>query len=269
MHPEAAPLATWAGQHALAIYVALLASLLGLTAVTMTLVRRHTAPPQAGAAPPPFALALRLALGFGAIVLGAWVFAETAEGLQARATLGAFDQALTDALRTSVPLPALQVFAALTHLADTRTLTVLCIVVALALVWRKRPWLAFGWVAAVAGNAVLNTTLKRIFERVRPLHDDGLVAAQGFSFPSGHSSGSVVAYGMLAYVLMRFVPPRFHLALTLAAAALAFSIGASRIFLRVHFASDVLAGFASGGVWLTVCIASIALTRRYRRHAAR
>ena len=58
---------------------------------------------------------------------------------------------------------------------------------------------------------------------------------------------------------------RWHLALTLAAVALAFSIGASRMFLRVHFASDVIAGFASGIAWLAVCIASIELTRWYRR----
>jgi undecaprenyl-diphosphatase len=116
-------------------------------------------------------------------------------------------------------------------------------------------------VLAVAGNGVLNTTLKQVFERVRPVHDDGLVMAHGFSFPSGHSSGAVVLYGMLAYVLCRFVPPRGHLPLVLAAVALAFSVGVSRVFLRVHFASDVLAGFASGTAWLVVCIASIELTR--------
>ena len=47
--------------------------------------------------------------------------------------------------------------------------------------------------------------------------------------------------------------------------ALAFAIGASRMFLRVHFASDVIAGFASGSAWLAVCIASIELTRWYER----
>jgi len=102
---------------------------------------------------------------------------------------------------------------------------------------------------------------------VRPLHDDGIVLAHGFSFPSGHSSGAVVAYGMLAYVAMRFVPVRWHLALVLCAVALAFSIGASRVFLRVHFASDVIAGFASGSAWLAVCIGSIELTHWYRRRA--
>ena len=103
---------------------------------------------------------------------------------------------------------------------------------------------------------------------MRPLRDDGLVLAQGFSFPSGHSSGAVVAYGMLAYIALRFVPPRWHLALVLAAVSLVFMIGASRIFLRVHFASDVIAGFASGTAWLAVCIASVELTRWYTTRRA-
>ena len=260
-----ARLAPFAGAHALPLFFVLLALLLLLAWLGWWAFQRWMLPREPGAAPTPALLALRLALGFGAIVLGAWVFAEIAEALHAAATLGAADQALADAIRISVPTAALQVFAVLTRLANTETLTVLCIVVAIALVVVGRRWLALGWVAAVVGNALLNTTLKQIFARVRPLHDDGIVAAHGFSFPSGHSSGSVVVYGMLAYVAMRFVPRRWHLALTLAAVTLAFAIGASRVFLRVHFASDVIAGFASGSAWLSVCIASIEFTRWYRR----
>ena len=68
-------------------------------------------------------------------------------------------------------------------------------------------------------------------------------------------------YGMLAYVLCRFVSLRWQLPVVLAAVTLAFSVGVSRVFLRVHFASDVLAGFISGTAWLVVCIAGMALTR--------
>ena len=261
-------LAPFAGAHALPLFFVLLVLLLALTWLGWWALQRWVLPRERGAAPTPLLLVLRLALGFGAIVLGAWVFAEIAEELRAEAALGAADQALADALRTSVPAAALQVFAALTRLADPATLAVLCIVVAAALVIAGHRWLGFGWVAAFAGNALLNFTLKQVFARVRPLHDDAIVLAHGFSFPSGHSSGAVVAYGMLAYVAMRFVPRRWHLAVMLAAVGLAFSIGASRVFLRVHFASDVIAGFASGGAWLAVCIASIELTRWYARRKA-
>jgi len=259
--------APFVGAHALPLYFALLLMLLGIAFLSWWAFARWMLPREPGAAPTPLRLAMRLAFGFGAIVLGAWVFAEIAEKLEAGPALGAADQALADALHTSVPPAALQAFAWLTRLANTETLTVLCIAVAAALAIVGRRWLAIGWVAAVAGNALLNITLKQVFARVRPLHDDGIVLAHGFSFPSGHSSGAVVAYGMLAYVAMRFVPVRWHLALVLGAVALAFSIGASRVFLRVHFASDVIAGFASGSAWLAVCIGSIELTHWYRRRA--
>jgi membrane-associated phospholipid phosphatase len=124
-------------------------------------------------------------------------------------------------------------------------------------------------VVAVAGNALLNVTLKAIFERARPLHDATEELVRGFSFPSGHSSGAVVAYGMFAYVLIRCLSPaqaaRLKLPLVLAATALAFTIGCSRIFIQAHFATDVLAGFASGSAWLVVCIGSAEWLRRSGR----
>jgi len=115
---------------------------------------------------------------------------------------------------------------------------------------------------------LLNQTLKQIFGRVRPLQPEGFVLEQGFSFPSGHSSGSVVAYGMLAYVAVRLLPARWHLPVLLAAMALAFTVGASRMFLRVHFASDVIAGFASGAAWLAVCVTGFELARWCRQRSA-
>ena len=103
---------------------------------------------------------------------------------------------------------------------------------------------------------------------MRPVHDTTLAEASGFSFPSGHSSASVVAWGMLAYLLLHLVPHRWQLPVLMACAATAFTVGCSRIFLRVHFASDVVAGFASGLAWLAVCIVSVELTRHYRRRAS-
>ena len=103
---------------------------------------------------------------------------------------------------------------------------------------------------------------------MRPPHEVGLPVAHGWSFPSGHSSGAVVAYGMLAYVLLRTLPSRWHLPVVLAATALAFAVGCSRIFLEAHYASDVLAAFASGTAWLTACIVGIEIARRRVRPSA-
>lgn len=258
-------LAAQVGAHALPLYLAavLLLMLLAYTIVWSVQRRSHGRRTQAALATraPRWPLLLPMVAGFAVIVGCAWVFSELAEGLGAQAAFGHADQVLTDAIRLSVPHAALRVFAVVTHGADRDTQTGVCIVVAVVLLVRGHRGLALGWVAAVAGNGVLNTSLKHVFARIRPVHDYAFAVAQGFSFPSGHSSGSVVVYGMLAYLAMRWLPTRWHPALVAATVGVIFSIGISRIMLRVHFATDVMAGFASGTAWLVVCIVSLELVR--------
>ncbi len=208
---------------------------------------------------------LRLAVGMTVMVLGSFIFAELSGRLGAQETLSRMDRAFTDAMRDSIATPVVQTFATLTHLGDTAALVGLCVAVAVALIALGRRWLALGWVAAVAGNSVLNVSLKQIFARVRPLGLDGLALADGFSFPSGHSSGSVVAYGMLAYLAVRLLPFRWHLSALILASTLALTVGSSRLFLRVHFASDVIAGFATGAAWLAFCVTTIELVRWFQQ----
>ena len=260
--------AVWVGEHALPLFFVTLALLLAAICACWLVLRRYTMPHGQSTNSSPHAMGLRIAGGVAIILAGATVFAELAGQLAAGGVLGWADQALTNTLRTSVPRPALYVFAAFTHLGDTATLTVLCIGIALVLVARRRYWLSLAWVVTLAGNGVLNPTLKQIFGRARPVEPYNMVLVPGYSFPSGHSSGSVVAYGMLAYVALQFLPTRWHLPALVAAATLAFTISASRVFLRVHFASDVIAGLASGAAWLALCITSIELLRWWHQRTA-
>ncbi len=256
--------ASMAGQHALLLYAAILVLLLTTFAASWWMWHRYAAHNKLTQAPPVMRMGLRGSLGFAVIVTSSWVFVELAEGLGMQRSMGLVDQALTDAIRLNVPIPILQVFAAITRLGDTATLAVLCVVVAVVLMLAGKRRFAFIWVLAVAGNGVLNTVLKQIFARLRPLHEDGLVLASGFSFPSGHSSGAVAAYGMLAWLACQWVAKQWHLPIVLSAIALAYSVGVSRVFVQVHFASDVMAGFASGTAWLVVCIVSLQLTSGQR-----
>lgn len=259
--------ATFVGTHALVVFLALLVVLLLLVAGGGWLLRSHLLP-QARSRLGPLALVLlSAAIGFALVLGAASVFAEIAEHLGSGATMSLADEALTASIRAHVAPATLAVFAALTHLGDPITLTLLGTGVALALWWQRHRVLALGWVVALGGNALLNPLLKRVFERVRPVHEHGLVNELGWSFPSGHTSSATVAYGMLAYLALRTLPAAWHAPLVLAAAALAFTVGCSRVFLQVHFASDVVAGFASGAAWLTVCIVSVELARVYRWRA--
>ncbi len=106
------------------------------------------------------------------------------------------------------------------------------------------------FVFSVGGAALLNTLLKKIFQRERPaLHR--LAEETGYSFPSGHSMAAFALYGVLAYLLWRHIgSKKGRLALISLAALLALSIGLSRIYLGVHYPSDVLAGYLASTVWL-------------------
>lgn len=102
---------------------------------------------------------------------------------------------------------------------------------------------------SVTSTAVL-LLLKLLLQRVRPLVPQ-ISKAHGYSFPSGHSFSSVVFYGMLAYIAYKNIKNTYvkWLLITLLA-LLIFMIGFSRVYLNLHFASDVMAGFSLGIIWL-------------------
>lgn len=260
---QALALAEWLGQHALAAYAGGLAGVLAATALGFVAVRRWGVRALRGRLPPALFFGLWLLLGAGVVLAAGGLFAEMIEAMDAEEALGRFDERLAETLSRELPRAALRGFGTATHLGDPWLLTLLVAAVAVLLLRRGQGWLALGWVAAGAGNAVLNRLLKHIFARVRPLHEHGFAVAEGYSFPSGHTSASVAIYGMLAYLAVRLLPGRWHLPVVLLAAALAFSTGVSRVLLQVHWASDVLAGFASGLAWLTACIVAVELRRRY------
>ncbi|MGJ7487510.1 phosphatase PAP2 family protein [Variovorax sp. LT2P21] len=215
-------------------------------------------------------LVLSLALGFAAIVTAAALFAGIAERATPTHTLGRADQVLADGIAATLPWAALRAFSLLTHFGDRDVLVAIGVGVAVWLLWRRHTGLALGWMLALGGNAVLNPTLKNLFARARPVHEHGLAFEESYSFPSGHSSGSMVVYGMLLYLALQLLPPRWHAPAVMAAIAVILTTACSRIFLQVHFASDVAAGLLSGGTWLLVCVSSVEHARyRKRRHAPR
>lgn len=113
------------------------------------------------------------------------------------------------------------------------------------------------------GGGILNQILKRIFERVRP-DFLAVIAEHGYSFPSGHAMGAICFYGILAYfagIGIRSKPWRWFIMFL--AGFYIFLIGLSRIYLGVHYPTDVLAGYAAGALWLAACIN---LHRIFKKH---
>lgn len=103
------------------------------------------------------------------------------------------------------------------------------------------------------GGAVLSTGLKLFFGKVRPALWNSPIEEVSFSYPSGHALGSVVLYGFLAYLLGRRLPQYRRLIYVLAA-ALSLSIGFSRLYLGVHWPTDLVGGYIIGFLWTSSCI---------------
>lgn len=146
-------------------------------------------------------------------------------------------------------------FEVVTFFGSASTLAVLGLAVTLVLCSVRRWALLLGWAAALVGTGLLDTTLKGVVRRLRPKLPQPWVTEPGWSFPSGHAMGSFVAYGFLAYLLTRIAPAHFPRRTAIALlAGLVLLIGFSRIYLGVHFLSDVIGGYAAAAVWLTFCV---------------
>jgi undecaprenyl-diphosphatase len=112
--------------------------------------------------------------------------------------------------------------------------------------------------AAVAGNILLNGALKLVFNRPRPSVFDWQTIAVSSSFPSGHAMSATVCYGTVAYLVARLQKHHWARALTLTAAViLILLICVTRLYLGVHYPSDVLAGIIVGLAWASFCMATL------------
>lgn len=204
---------------------------------------------------------LQRRIGLWLLALGGVIFAAIAIAIHAQGRLVAFDQRVTRSVAAVLGENVLQGLAYLSELGNKDVLAPLGVLVAIALFLTRHRMLAVSWAVTVLGSGLLIGLFKGQFERPRPVHEHGFAQETTWSFPSGHAAGSLVFYGMLAYVLMVRLPARWHRYVAALAALLVVSIGASRVLLQVHFLSDVLAGFAVGFAWLAGCVATTEFLR--------
>jgi undecaprenyl-diphosphatase len=211
-------------------------------------------------------LAAVAAGGFVAAALVGTAFLELAEMVQERSeALERFDYGAWAVARELRTPGATAFFTAWTLIGTPVGLGILVLSVAAVLLARGRRWLPVFLVATPLGGWALNSLLKAIFARARPDLTLALSASHSYSFPSGHAMMSVAAFGALAYAALRLASEPWMRSAALAfASCAAAAVALSRVYLGVHWVSDIVAGAAAGLVWLATTVAVYELRRRLR-----
>jgi membrane-associated phospholipid phosphatase len=209
----------------------------------------------------PRALAI---VGWSAFLIAGMIFLAIGWNVSTRAPLVFLDARIAAWLHERASPGLTQFMLAVTHAHSPAAIAALSLLFALVLA-RLREWYWMLTLAlTVAGGFALNAVLKQAYERARPHFDDPLLTLETFSFPSGHTAGAVLFYGVLAAFLVSRYYGRLQRAACVIAALIALALVAfSRIYLGAHYLSDVLAAACSSTAWLVLCLAAVhGLVRR-------
>jgi membrane-associated phospholipid phosphatase len=203
-----------------------------------------------------------LAIAAGALLLFGWLAEEVIRG-----DTNQFDATVRDAVHNHATPLLTSIMQGFSFLGSVTWVLIFGVLVGCACFYFKRPRIAGFLAITMAGVTTLDYVLKLSFHRPRPVAFFG-VAPSSYSFPSGHALGSLCFYGILAAVLsdrMRAGKQKFFV--WLAAALLVAMIGLSRIYLGVHYPSDVIAGYLAGAVWITAVtvVDKVLLDRREKK----
>jgi undecaprenyl-diphosphatase len=216
-----------------------------------------TAPEQPGDA--------RFRVAMAALFVAAAAFALIAEQVATQGPIVARDLQVSARLHTHGNPALTTLLLAVTQIHSMPGILILSFVAGIFL-WRNgdRFWVLSLALAVPAGLA-LNTALKLLFDRARPAWDDPLLTLTTRSFPSGHATGAALFYGFLAcYLVWRMKDAAAHALVIAACAAMVALVGFSRVYLGVHYLSDVLAGISFGTAWLALCMIAVRALARHR-----
>lgn len=207
-------------------------------------------------------LAAYVAGGLLLVALLVWAFAVLADEVPEDGWMVHLDHAITGFIQAHDTEGGERFFAGVSLLGGP-LLTAIVIVVTLALGVR-RDWLRAAVLAlGSACGAGLNSVLKQIFHRGRPEYAVEFIPHQSWSFPSGHAMDSIVAYGIMLFLLLEHTRDSAKRRLIIAATvALLIIVAFSRVYLGVHYLSDVIAGWLAGGVWLIICLGAYRFARQ-------
>jgi undecaprenyl-diphosphatase len=203
-------------------------------------------------------LGLRLTINAVVFALAIWAFSGLLDGVLDKEWLVRADLAINTWFHVHATAAGLAVFNVITY---GGTAGVACVVVMTAgwLWWSGYRYLSVAWLATNAGGVAVEYVLKTSVHRTRPQYAAAYLHGHSYSFPSGHTMMSTICYTMLAFIIgtLAHWPARRRAWLYLAATVVVVVIGFSRLYLGVHYPSDVLGGLAAGIAWLAACVGAL------------
>jgi membrane-associated phospholipid phosphatase len=211
-------------------------------------------------------LGLHLTLGILFLSAATWLFADLAEDVANGDPLTLTDARFSNWLHAHATPSLTRLMLSITHLHSTLGVTVMTLAISI-LLWRRRlrHWV-FTLLVTVYGGMLLNFWLKAVFQRARPHFEDPVLILSDYSFPSGHTMMATVFYGTLSAIVISFVRDWKWRAFSIIVAMLLTAlVGFTRIYLGVHYLSDVLGAMTEGAAWLALCLTATETMRRRRR----
>jgi len=188
------------------------------------------------------------------LALAIWALSGLLDAVLDNDMLVRWDRSVEGWFHTHATPTGLRVFDAITQLGLPGTVVVVAIV-ALYL-WRVRASLLLWiWLGANIGGAIIEYVLKMTVQRSRPQYAAVYLHGHSYSFPSGHTMASTICYLMLAFLVSIHprVPPLARRGVWIVSWTIVAAVGFSRLYLAVHYPSDVLGGLAAGLGWLAMC----------------
>ncbi|HEV2237089.1 MAG TPA: phosphatase PAP2 family protein, partial [Ktedonobacterales bacterium] len=203
------------------------------------------------------ATGIGLTLGLAVAGAALWVFIEIAFEVVSGSRVVGTDHRIINLVAT-LRTPALdRVMYAFTYLGSGLTLALLAAATVAVLLAARRSREAILLALALVAGTLFFSAVKLLVARPRPPLEDARIVQGGLSFPSGHSTLAAMFYGTLAYFIIRALRREWPRVLVgVVAALLVLAVGISRIYLGVHYPSDVAAGWAAGVVWLGLVFAT-------------
>ena len=211
---------------------------------------------------------LHLTVGVVLMLAAAWLFGGIAEDVVNNESITLLDVRIAQWFHSHASTSMTHFMLFITNVHGMIGGPIMALMLAAYFYFKREHYWLVATIAVVPGGIVLNVLLKYAFHRSRPSFDDPLLTLPTYSFPSGHTANAALLYGLVAcWLVVNHRGLGARVAIVAGAVLMVALVGISRMYLGVHYLSDVLAASAETCCWLAICITAVSTLRR--RQAAR